>query len=514
MLRARSATVVAAVAVLGGVSVLALRAWSAAAPRVPPAWRTNPNGVAAEVTITGDVSHITQRQAAQTLVPDTTPPAAGARLLWYHGRAVQSSQQTAVVVDDDGRLLRVDSALSAYPLAVASRPDAWRSAMLSPSGTMWLTDDSHRIVRVNRDGVPRDVASTEFEAAQPVAAGAEDQVWLVRSTAQLTGAPHEGRTPLLMVMDSLGQLRRRLGTAQVPAHVLLEPMANAGFLAVHNQVVFFAPFIRDQLVAMTERGDTLWVASRGLAHTSGDPRFEVRNGSVVIDYHPVNLGLVIGPDSLLYLLSTRDAEMSGTRLDVFDPETGALLRTAILDRMDPTLAVTRDGRVHLLPGLQRSGTRDRMTRPAVARIDLSLLAGGRVTSESLHGRLTLMNFWASWCGPCRAEMPALDSLQQRLTGQPVAFVSINEDADRDAAAAFMQRGRYRFPVALGGAGMHERFGAAGLPFTILVDADGREVARWSGYAGPTQTTAIAAAITAELRDAPAAAMPASHQHRH
>ena len=72
MLRARSATVVAAVAVLGGVSVLALRAWSAAAPRVPPAWRTNPNGVAAEVTITGDVSHITQRQAAQTLVPDTT----------------------------------------------------------------------------------------------------------------------------------------------------------------------------------------------------------------------------------------------------------------------------------------------------------------------------------------------------------------------------------------------------------------------------------------------------------
>ena len=73
---------------LGGVSVLALRAWSVSAPRVAPPWLTNPNGVAASVTMTGGVLHITQRQAPQTLVPDTTPPAAGARLLWYHGRAV------------------------------------------------------------------------------------------------------------------------------------------------------------------------------------------------------------------------------------------------------------------------------------------------------------------------------------------------------------------------------------------------------------------------------------------
>lgn len=494
--------------------MLALRAWATAMSRVPPAWLTNSKSIDATVTVAGGVSYITQREAPQVLVPDTTPPAAGARLLWYHGRAVLSSHDTAVVVDDDGRLLRVDAAFTAHTLAVASRPDAWRSAMLSPSGTMWLTDEGNRIVRVSRDGASHEVPSPEFEAAQPVAAGAGDQVWLVRSTAQLTGAPHAGLAPLLVIMDSLGERTRRLGTAQVPAHVLLEPMANAGFLAVRNQAVFFAPFIRDQLVAMTDRGDTLWVASRGLAHTSGDPRFEVRNGAVVIDYHPVNLGLVLGPDSLLYLLSTRDAEMSGTRLDVFDPGTGALLRTASLGRMDPTLAVTRDGRVHLLPGLQRSGTRDRMTRPAVARIDLALMSGGRVTSDSLHGRLTLMNFWASWCGPCRAEMPALDSLQERFAGHSVAFVSINEDTDREAASAFMQHGGFRFPVALGGAGVHERFAAAGLPFTILVDADGREVARWSGYAGPTQIAAIAASITAELRDAPAAAAPAEHQHHH
>ncbi len=514
MRSARSLAIGALAVGLVGAVTVGLRVGRGLFPVRPAAWRPNPSAAAAHTVMRGGVRHIERAHAPDLLLLDSGPPAPDARLLWFEGRAVITATDDTYVVDHDGRLLSINRQLRARSHVIAGRADTWRTAMMSRTGDLWLTDASSRIVRVDGRDIAHDVPATSFAAPQLVPGRSGNVTWLVRSTAQLTGTVDSAPAPLLLTVDTLGTVTRRVGVAHRPAHVLLEAMANAGYLAARGEMIYLAPFIRDQLVAMRETGETTWVATRGLSHTSGDPRFEVSQGSVVIDYHPVNLGLAFGPDSLLYLLSTANGDMTETRLDVFDPQSGALLRTAFLASVDPTLAVDRRGRVHVLSAVFVRGASDTKVRIRVPELELSGLTGGRIATRAFRGRITLLNFWASWCGPCRAEMPSLDTLQRRVSGEGVAFVSVNEDADTAAALGFMRAGHLRFPVARGGPHLHEQFGALGLPLTLLVDGEGREIRRWTGYAGSAQIAEIASAIASEQRTTMGSMDMAQHRHPH
>ncbi len=509
---ARSTVVVTLMLVVTGVSFAVLHAGVRADP---PAWVPAASAPQSNVQTIAGVRHITTPQAAFALMPDSGAPAPGARLLWLEGRVASHVGDSSVVVDRDGRILSIDRALRAHPHALA-RPGGWRAATITPTGDVWLTDQQGNIVRVDGRGVQHALPRGPFDAPSLAASSSGNQVWLVRSTDQLAGAIDSIAGPLIVAVDSLGRVRQRVGRAHRPAHALLEAMENAGHVVARDSMLFFAPFIRDQLVALGQRGDTLWVSSRALSYSTSEPRFEVQDGRVVVDYHPVNLGLAHGPDGLLYLLSLADVDMSGTRLDVFDPGTGQLLRTAVFNTISPTIAVDADGRVHALDASVVLGSDRQQERHPSPSINLKLLQGGGISSDTLRGRLVLVNLWASWCAPCRTEMPALDSLQQRLVGRNVVFLSINEDIKAVSARAFMSRGKFTFPVALGGPRMHLRFGAAGLPATILIDRDGREIRRWVGYAGPAQIEEIGEQIEAELRGGATAptAPPPAHTHRH
>ena len=104
----------------------------------------------------------------------------------------------------------------------------------------------------------------------------------------------------------------------------------------------------------------------------------------------------------------------------------------------------------------------------------------RVRLADFAGRPVVVNFWASWCVPCRKEMPDLQAASQRLKPR-VAFVGVNHQDARDSAAEFEREVGVRYPSGWDpDGGVARKFGVAGLPTSVLVDAKGRIVARRLG----------------------------------
>lgn len=94
----------------------------------------------------------------------------------------------------------------------------------------------------------------------------------------------------------------------------------------------------------------------------------------------------------------------------------------------------------------------------------------------LKGHPIVVNFWASWCGPCVEEMPALSQLQRDYKKKGIQFVGLGVDSDKNVQA-FLQKVKVAYPVyvtGFGGADLARAFGnnAGGLPFTVVIDAKG------------------------------------------
>ncbi len=113
---------------------------------------------------------------------------------------------------------------------------------------------------------------------------------------------------------------------------------------------------------------------------------------------------------------------------------------------------------------------------------LPTLSGAPIRLSELRGKVVLLNFWATWCVPCRLEIPALETLYQRHKDAGLAVLTINLDTLSTAGVeAFVQEVRVTFPVALDPSWSIARaYRVLGLPTTYLIDRAGNAVVREVG----------------------------------
>jgi len=117
-------------------------------------------------------------------------------------------------------------------------------------------------------------------------------------------------------------------------------------------------------------------------------------------------------------------------------------------------------------------------------IESTDLAGANVKLSSLRGHVVVLNFWATWCGPCRAEMPELVAAAKEWMPRGVEFVGLasNGHRDLDEVRRFVDGQHVPYPIWLGGMGSDlDRFGLPWIiPATVVLDAEGKAIATHSG----------------------------------
>jgi cytochrome c biogenesis protein CcmG, thiol:disulfide interchange protein DsbE len=123
----------------------------------------------------------------------------------------------------------------------------------------------------------------------------------------------------------------------------------------------------------------------------------------------------------------------------------------------------------------------------------AVLQPPRTTLAALRGRPALINFWASWCDPCRKEAPQLERLYRSL-GASASLVGVDYNDASDAARAFVRRYGWTFPVLSDPQGTYgARYELTGLPTTVVLDARGRIV---ETLRGPQTAASLRAALRA------------------
>jgi len=112
-----------------------------------------------------------------------------------------------------------------------------------------------------------------------------------------------------------------------------------------------------------------------------------------------------------------------------------------------------------------------------------------VKLEDFRGQPVLVTFWASWCGPCRAELPELAELTRELKDSGLVLLAVNVDSSAAAGLRFLERSGIDVPAFRLSDSDQAMIGIRGLPTTILLDGDALAVQIFSGYS-PTVVDAI------------------------
>lgn len=159
--------------------------------------------------------------------------------------------------------------------------------------------------------------------------------------------------------------------------------------------------------------------------------------------------------------------------------------------------VSGDGTITLLDAASRP--------PAPALVGTTLDGATYALADDL-GKVVVLNVWASWCAPCRAEAPMLATLSKELEPQGVAFIGLDTRDSDDAARAFVQRQGIEYPNLIDRDGrLQLLFGDSlppqAIPSTIVIDAQGRVAGRILGKASESDLRGMVEPLLAEQASA-------------
>jgi peroxiredoxin len=100
--------------------------------------------------------------------------------------------------------------------------------------------------------------------------------------------------------------------------------------------------------------------------------------------------------------------------------------------------------------------------------------GKKVNLSEFRGKVVLLNFWATWCGPCRAEMPSLNNLYNEFKDKGFVVLAVSVDASEKPVKSFEKELKLSFPVLMdkNKAVSFDEYGVLGLPTTFLIDKNG------------------------------------------
>lgn len=133
----------------------------------------------------------------------------------------------------------------------------------------------------------------------------------------------------------------------------------------------------------------------------------------------------------------------------------------------------------------RAKIRSTRAQTASTAINFSLLSldGDSVSLSRLRGKVVVVDFWATWCGPCQHEMPYLQKLVRKYAGQAdLVFLSISTDQNRAVVKPFIDRNKYEMKV-LYNDGTDQAYGVTGIPSLVLIDRDGKIQFKHVGFGG-------------------------------
>ena len=340
---------------------------------------------------------------------------------------------------------------------------------------------------------------THFPASIFASAGCR---WIEGRSPYLIEPFSTDTTKGLVVTRDVGEAGglSQVGALHPAALPFLVGPENAGALALDSTGAFYvAPVARDEITKYDRLGVSRWTTKRGLYREETEPRFLPNRGKEVpLQMARAGIALTLGPDGRLYALGADDSTASKLRIDVLDTATGTMLLTRHLGPKETAIALGSHGALVTFDADSLVKNAGVGSRESFIPFALPSLRGDTVGLEQYAGKVTLVNFWASWCDPCRDEFPHMASLYGQFSRRDFDIAAISDDVDPARMRAFVAAFRPPFPILVGGGRMKAVYHYRGLPYSVLLDRRGRIVKRIFGFGGPQEFQELAATIAKEI----------------